>query len=154
MGKNKFENFIFSVMVCYLMVLGMTLYNDAVLSSRQIGVMTTLASLEFVAIFMTAFILDWFLVAPVVKKLVNTFTDESTPFLMKILYISGLMVLLMCAAMSLVATLVQGYDGSLLTAYGKAFAFNFVFALPLQFLLVGPIVRTAFFKMFPVAIAH
>jgi hypothetical protein len=34
-------------------------------------------------------------------------------------------------------------------AYLKTFAVNFVFALPLQFFIVGPIARAAFFKMFP-----
>lgn len=61
------------------------------------------------------------------------------------------MVLFMCTVMSLIATVVQGYEGSLLAAYAKVFALNIIVALPLQFVVVGPIARAAFFKLFPPA---
>ncbi len=151
MGKNTYENFVFSIMICFLMVLGMTIYNTFLHSSGHVDVIGSLMSLKFVMIFAVAFVIDWFAVAPLVKKLVAKLTNESTPFIRKVLLISGLMVLFMCSAMSLIATLTQGYEGSLLVAYAKVFALNIIIALPLQFLIVGPIARAVFFKLFPPA---
>ncbi|MDB1125982.1 DUF2798 domain-containing protein [Vibrio algarum] len=149
MGKNRFENFIFSLVICFLMVLGMTLYNGFLHTTNKIGVFGSLISLQFLTIFIVAFIIDWFAVAPIVKKLVANITTDKTPFIKKIMLISTLMVLFMCTAMSLVATFVQGYEGSLLNAYAHSFALNLIFALPLQFFVVGPIARSLFFKVFP-----
>ncbi|CAE6937200.1 hypothetical protein ACOMICROBIO_FLGHMIGD_03823 [Vibrio sp. B1FLJ16] len=151
MGKNKYENFVFSIMICFLMVLGMTIYNTFLHSSGHVDVIGSLASVKFVMIFAVAFVIDWFFVAPLVKKIVAKLTNETTPFIKKVLLISGLMVLFMCTAMSLIATVVQGYEGSLLAAYAKVFALNIIVALPLQFVVVGPIARAAFFKLFPPA---
>ena len=150
MGKNTFENFIFSLMVCFLMVLGMTVYNTYLHANfGHVNLFATLASTTFVAIFTVAFLIDWFAVAPIVKTVVKKFTNENTPFIKKVIMISSLMVLLMCTSMSLVATLAQGYEGFLLAAYAKTFALNIVVALPLQFVVVGPIARGIFFKVFP-----
>ncbi len=150
MGKNTFENFIFSLMVCFLMVLGMTVYNTYLHANfGHVNLFSTLASTTFVAIFAVAFVIDWFAVAPIVKTVVKKFTNENTPFIKKVIMISSLMVLLMCTSMSLVATLAQGYEGSLLAAYAKTFALNIIVALPLQFVVVGPIARGIFFKVFP-----
>ncbi len=151
MGKNKYENFVFSVMICFLMVLGMTLYNALLHAAGDVDLISTLASVKFVAIFLVAFTIDWFVVAPLVKTIVAKLTNEATPFIKKVLLISGLMVLFMCASMSFIATLIQGYEGSLLAAYAKVFALNIVVALPLQFVVVGPIARATFFKLFPPA---
>ncbi len=150
MGKNTFENFIFSLMVCFLMVLGMTVYNTYLHADfGQVNLIAALTSTTFVAIFAVAFVIDWFAVAPIVKTVVKKLTTESTPFIKKVILISSLMVLLMCTAMSLIATVAQGYEGSLIAAYAKTFALNIVVALPLQFVVVGPIARAIFFKVFP-----
>ncbi len=150
MGKNKFENFIFSLIVCFLMVSGMTVYNAYLHANfGNVDLMTTFASTIFVAIFAVAFVIDWFVVAPVVKGIVGRLTNENTPFIKKVILISGLMVLFMCIAMSLIGTLAQGYEGSLFAAYAKTFSLNIIVALPLQFIVVGPIARTLFFKLFP-----
>ncbi len=148
MGKNKFENFVFSIMVCALMVTGMTIYNLVLQSHSGNAIAHHLLSLSFVGIFAVAFVIDWFIAAPIVKSLVKKWTNDQTPFIKKVLMISGLMVLFMCSAMSLVATLFQGFEGDLLPAYLHTFAINIIFALPLQFLLVGPVARLIFLKLF------
>jgi len=150
MGKSTFENFIFSLMVCFLMVLGMTVYNTYLHSDfGQVNIVAVLVSTTSVAIFAVAFVIDWFVVAPIVKTVVKNLTTENTPFIKKVILISSLMVLLMCTLMSLFATIAQGYEGSLFAAYAKTFALNIVVALPLQFVVVGPIARAVFFKVFP-----
>ena len=152
MGKNKVENFIFSLMICFLMVFGVTIYNTYLHTESAVSLIQVLVSFKFVAIFLVALTIDWFIVAPFVKGIVKRFTNENTPFIKRILMISGLMVVFMCAVMSMIATLVQGYEGTLLNAYGHAFILNFVFALPLQIILAGPIARTIFLRFFPMPV--
>lgn len=149
MGKNKFENFVFSITVCFMMVTGMTIYNVILFESTTTDVGAAAIATQFLAIFCIAFAIDWFLVAPIVKKVVSRSTNEQTPFIKKIVMISGLMVLFMCAAMSGVATLLHGYQGSFWLSYANTFATNLIFALPLQFVLVGPVVRAVFLIVFP-----
>lgn len=149
MGKNRFENFVFSLTMCFFMVLGMTTYNNALMTKDPIATLASLASVQVAMVFLVAFIIDWFAVAPVVKSVVSRFTTDKTPMIIKILSISSLMVLLMCTAMSFLATIALGYEGSFLLAFANVFFMNLVFALPLQFLFAGPIARFLFFKMFP-----
>lgn len=149
MGKNRYENFIFSLMICFLMVTGMTLYNTSLQSSEGVALINSIISVKFIAILVVAFLIDWFMVAPVVKGVVKKVTTENTAFIKKVILISGLMVLMMCTVMSLLATLFHGYQGSFLSAYADTFLLNIIFALPLQFLLVGPVARITFFKLFP-----
>ncbi|QIZ76507.1 DUF2798 domain-containing protein [Ferrimonas lipolytica] len=131
----------------------MTIYNSWLLSPGIAGVMNALSSNQFIMILLTALVIECVLVAPVVKKIVSRLTNEHTPFIKRVMLISALMVLFMCASMSLVATLIQGYQDPLLLAYGKTFLLNLVMAFPLQFLIVGPIARAIFFKLFPPAVA-
>lgn len=42
-----------------------------------------------------------------------------------------------------------GFGPNLLPAYGMGIIKNFVFAIPLNLLIVSPLIRTLFFKMFP-----
>ena len=149
MGKNRFENFVFSLTICFFMVLGMTTYNNALMTRDPIATVTSLASVQVPMVFLVAFIIDWFAVGPVVKNVVSRVTTNKTPMIIKLLSISSLMVLLMCTAMSFLATIAQGYDGSFLVAYRNAFILNLAFALPLQFLFAGPVARFLFFRMFP-----
>lgn len=65
------------------MVLGMTIYNTFLHSSGHVDVIGSLASVKFVMIFAVAFVIDWFFVAPLVKKIVAKLTNETTPFIKK-----------------------------------------------------------------------
>jgi hypothetical protein len=63
-----------------------------------------------------------------------------------------LLVLFMCTVMSRLATVFHDYQAPFWPAYANTFYLNLVFALPLQFLIVGPLVRTLFIKVFPTPI--
>ncbi len=148
MGQNKTENLVFSFICCLMMVVGMTIYNVALATGAFWTGVLALGSLSFLAMFAIAFCIDWFIVGPIVKGFVGRFTHEKTPLIKKILLISCLMVLLMCTAMSWVATMAHGHEGSFGQAYQQMFLKNFIFALPLQLLLVGPLARALFLSIF------
>ncbi len=153
MGSNKFQNFIFSALCCFLMVTGMTLYNGVLQLGWQTQVLLHVFSLTFIAILLVAFFIDWFIVAPIVKGvIVARLLSPQAPLWQKIIAISGFMVLFMCIIMSLLATYFQGYQGSFLLSYQHTFAMNILFALPLQFLLAGPLARALFLMIFSLQI--
>lgn len=149
MGKNKIENFIFTAIVCFLMVFGMSAYNSILKhgfsSSFIAGFLVPLFPVFFIAL-----ALDWFLVGPVAKGLVKKIVNNNTAFIKKILLISLFMVLGMSMSMSFIATIVgHGIDSSFYSLFAKTELKNFACALPLQLFFVGPMARFIFFKIFP-----
>lgn len=149
MGKNKIENFIFTTIVCFLMVFGMSAYNSVLKhgfnSSFLLGFLIPLFPVFFIAL-----AIDWFFVGPVAKGLAKKLVNEDTAFIKKILLISLFMVLGMSMCMSLIATMVEhGINNNFYSLFLKTEIKNFIYALPLQLIFVGPIARFIFFKIFP-----
>ena len=149
MGKNTKENFIFTLICCALMVLGMASYNgiltNGFTSSLFIGIL-----IPYVPIFCIALILDWFLVGKLAKGLVAKIVNDNDPMIKKVLLISFFMVCGMCFCMSLIVSIIHTNSLSqfplqFITTLGM----NFICALPLQLLIVGPIARGIFFKIYP-----
>jgi len=149
MGKNKKENFIFTLICCALMVLGMALYNGILSngfnSSLFIGIL-----IPYVPIFCIALILDWFLIGKLAKGLVAKIVNDNDPMLKKVLFISFFMVCGMCFCMSLIVSIIHMSSASQFPLqFVKTLGINFIFALPLQLIIVGPIARGIFFKIYP-----
>ena len=93
--------------------------------------------------FIVAFLLDVLVVGLAAKKLAELILYHITHHekrWMKIVTISGLMVLGMVSCMSVFGLVVNG-QALTLTHYGRAWVMNFIFALPLNLLVVGPISR-------------
>lgn len=149
MGKNKKENFIFTLICCALMVLGMDLYNSILSngfnSNLFIGIL-----IPYVPIFCIALILDWFLVGKLAKSIVAKIVNENDHLIKKVLLISFFMVCGMCFCMSLIVSILHMTTPSHFPVqFIKTLGMNFICALPLQLLIVGPIARGIFFKMYP-----
>jgi hypothetical protein len=151
MGKNKKENFIFTLICCALMVFGMSLYNGILSngfnSSLLIGTL-----IPFVPIFCVALILDWFFVGKIAKGLVAKLVNHDDPLLKRILLTSTFMLCGMVFCMSLLSSIVHMTTLSQLPLlFIKTIGMNFIFALPLNLIIVGPIARGIFFKMYPIS---
>lgn len=149
MGKNKKENFIFTLICCALMVLGMALYNgiltNGFTSDLFIGIL-----IPYLPIFCIALILDWFLVGNLAKGLVAKIVNDNDPMIKKVLFISFFMVCGMCFCMSLIVSIIHMSSPSQFPLqFVKTLGMNFICALPLQLLIVGPIARGIFFKIYP-----
>lgn len=135
---NKKEGIIFTTMMCFLMVLGMSTYN--LWLHQALNISTLLAGL--VPGFIVAFILDVFIVGVLAKKIAFKLPVNSQSKVQMILTISCLMVLGMVTCMSLFGVIMQqDLPDQLWLAYLNAWKMNVIAALPLQLLIVGPLSR-------------
>ncbi|WP_160680653.1 DUF2798 domain-containing protein [Clostridium sp. C8-1-8] len=150
MGKNKKENFIFTLICAALMVFGMSIYNVLL---RE-GITSTLVKdvlVGFLPILCIALIIDWFIVGKIAKFFVSKLVDKNSPLIKKILLTSFFMVCGMCFSITLiVSTMHQGINSELPLVFIGSLWKNFICALPLQLIIVGPIARAIFFRIYPV----
>jgi hypothetical protein len=149
MGQNKKQSLIFTTMMCALMVLGMSIYNVLLNEGLSIQLWRSVV-LGYIPAFVVALFLDLFIVGKLAKSLANKLVPTSGISLKKIMVISCLMVSGMVLLMSLYgAVLHVGFTSQLPKAYLTSVWTNFVCALPLQLLIVGPSTRKLFTKLFP-----
>lgn len=138
MPTNKKEGIIFTVIMCSLMVIGMSIYNlflhgNLNLSELLIG---------FIPGFIVAFILDVFIVGVVAKKIAFKLPINQNSKIQLIIAISTLMIIGMVTFMSMFGLIMNGQMSSLTIAtYLGAWGTNFIMALPLQLIIVGPFSR-------------
>nr|WP_238394997.1 DUF2798 domain-containing protein [Streptococcus suis] len=124
--------------MCSLMVIGMSTYNlflhgNLNLSELLIG---------FIPGFIVAFILDVFIVGVVAKKIAFKLPINQNSKIQLIIAISTLMVIGMVTFMSMFGLIMNGQMSSLTIAtYLGAWGTNFIMALPLQLIIVGPFSR-------------
>lgn len=151
MGRNKKEAILFTFIMCALMVLGMSIYN-VVLMEGWSGSVIKDVLIGYLPAFIVAFILDVFVVGKVAKGIAYKLVKDNDPMIKKIMLISFFMVTGMVLFMSFYgAVLHVGFSAELPIAYLSAIGKNFIFALPLQIILVGPLTRFIFVKITPAA---
>lgn len=150
MPTTKKEEIYFGLMMCVGMVIFMTSYN--LITNDLIGkVSWTGILLQLILGFTVAFLLESFIVGPLAKKIAMSLPFNKSKKVLVILSLSLCMVCGMVVCMSLFG-LVSAYlanglgDESLLNSYLSILFKNFVFALPLQLLIIGPSVRFLFGK--------
>ncbi|OMD85202.1 MULTISPECIES: DUF2798 domain-containing protein [Paenibacillus] len=149
MGRNKKEAFLFTFIMCFLMVLGMSIYNVALMEGWS-GTIVKDVIVGYLPAFIVALILDVFVVGKVAKGIAHKLVKENDPMIKKIMFISFFMVTGMVLFMSFYgAVLHVGFSAELPRAYLSAIGKNFIFALPLQIILVGPLTRFIFVKITP-----
>lgn len=144
MPTNKKEGIIFTTLMCFLMVLGMSTYNLLLHQSFTLSALLT----GLVPGFVVAFILDVFIVGVYAKKLAFKLPIDREKKWQTILAISSLMVLGMVTCMSLFGVIMEmGLTDQLVSNYLMAWRMNFIAALPLQLLFVGPFSRMVLQKI-------
>lgn len=150
MPTTKKESLYFGLIMCFGMVLVMTIYN--LYLNGMFGKITFLEGIsDFLIGFTIALILDLYLVGPFAKKIALRLTANSSKKIYTVLAISTCMVIGMAFFMSiygLVTTYIHnGFtSNSIITEYFTLFGKNFIMALPLQIVVMGPIVRLLFVK--------
>ena len=138
MPTNKKEGIIFTVMMCSLMVIGMSAYNLWVHNSLDFIEL----SRGFIPVFIVAFVLDVFIVGVVAKKLAFKLPINKNSKFQLIITISALMVIGMVTFMSVFGLIMNGNISDItFSDYLQAWKTNIVMALPLQLLIVGPVSR-------------
>lgn len=134
MPRNFKEALIFTTMMCGMMVLGMSIWNLVLVDQFSWSHL----AMGYLPGFVTAFLLDVLIVGPLVKVVAFKFLKDHHKRWQKIVTISGGMALLMVTFMSLYGLLYNHVPISL-TTYLGAWGSNFIMALPLNFLIVGPL---------------
>lgn len=156
MPTTKNESLYFGLIMCFGMVLLMTLYN--LYLNGMLGHITFLGGVSnFLIAFLIAFVLDLYIVGPYAKKIALRLTANTTKVIFKVLAISTCMVVGMAFFMSfygLITTYIHnGFSSdSVIMEFLSVFLKNFIFALPLQILIMGPIVRFIFIKYIKIRI--
>ena len=156
MGQTKFQKFIFTLMMCFFMVLGMTTYNIILNEGFHSNLLNNLLK-DFWLGFIVALLLDIFIVGKLAKPLAFKIVKptKETKQIKIILAISSCMVVGMVLFMSMFGAIVSsGFTIDALKLYPLCVLRNFIMALPLNLLIVSPIVRFIFNKMFPVKLAY
>ena len=142
MPRTKKESVIFTLIMCSLMVLGMTFYNIALHKGIFYEDLLIAVVIGFFPGFIVALLVDVFIVAPYAKKLAFKLPIDKTKKIQVILAISGCMVCGMVLFMPVFGLLTEGdLTGNIFLKYLLVVRNNFIVALPLQWLIVGPIAR-------------
>lgn len=155
MPQNKRESLIYTMMMCFFMVLWMSIYNV----SWNMGGLSMESVKEgwigFPLAYVVAICCDWFLVSGIAKFFAFRFLIKSeSGDIQKIIAISGSMVVLMVIIMSCYGTIevcIHSHTwNQFMMQWITNILRNFVMAVPVQFILAGPIIRRLFRKVFPV----
>ena len=155
MPKNKRESLLFTFIMCFLMVLWMSIYNVA----RQYGHMgadvIAAAWIGFPPAYVFAMLFDWFVASSLAKGLAFKYLvtpGKSSPRAMT-LAVSTCMVFPMVIIMSLYGAFEGAFHAGTLAVVPMAWLtnipWNFIMALPWNLLVAGPIARFLFRRAFP-----
>ena len=154
MPRNKRESLIYTVVMCFTMVLWMSIYN-VTLHMGALNLTTIReAWIGFPIAYVFAMCMDWFVVSGPAKGFAFRFlVKPESPVLHKVIAVSCSMVVPMVIIMSLYGAC----EGAVHTGDWAGVPLrwllniprNFVMALPLQLLIAGPLVRKVFRTAFP-----
>lgn len=154
MPKNQRESLIYTVLMCFVMVLWMSMYNVALQFGGMSPAVLQAGWLGFPVAYAFAMCCDWFLVSRLAKGFAFRFLvkPQDTP-LKKVLCVSCCMVVPMVLIMSLYGACEGAVHTGLWSAvplnWLKNIPRNFIMALPFQLLIAGPLVRKLFRTAFP-----
>lgn len=155
MPQNKRESLIYTVIMCFFMVIWMSVYNVS-LSTGGISMESVKeAWLGFPVAYIIAMCCDWFIVSGLAKGVAfRYFVKPYFSNLKKIFIISSCMVIPMVIIMSFYGAFQVcirfGTWNLLAIIWLTNIPKNFIMALPFQLLVAGPIVRVIFRRAFPV----
>lgn len=151
MPQNKRESLIYTVMMCFVMVLWMSFYNVALQQGRF--TLETLAAgwLGFPFAYVAGMCCDWFVASKIAKGVAFRFlVKPQDSALKKILCIScGMVVVLMSLYGACEGAFHTGNWAGVPGNWLVNIPRNLIMALPLQLLLAGPLVRRVFRAAFP-----
>lgn len=154
MPQNKRESLIYTVMMCFTMVLWMSMYNV----SLHMGSLSLETIKEgwvgFPLAYIVAMCCDWFLVSGLAKGFAFRFlVKPESSTMRKVICVSCCMVIPMVILMSLYGALEVSITSGDMTHVGVIWLTNipknFVMALPFQLIIAGPLIRFVFRSVFP-----
>jgi hypothetical protein len=146
MPKNKFQDVVYTAIMAIIMVYGMIVYNVA-LNTGGVSGFTFLAALNELWIMAPiAFILEFFIVGKIAKKLAFTVVQPTDRPQFITYAISICICCIMCPTMSLIATFL--FKEPSFGTWVQTWAMNFPMAICYQMFYCGPFVRLIFRTIF------
>ena len=151
MPKTKFQDLVYTIIMVVIMVYAMVCYNVSINIGGMSNKIFFIALKELPIMVPIAFILEFFLVGNLSKKITFKLLDpkKDNQVLITIL-ISSIIVAIMCPLMSFIGSLLFNYNGisNLIANYFQAWVISFPMALCFQLCYAGPLVRWIFKKIF------
>ena len=147
MPKSLGQEILFTILMVFVMVYAMICYNIALATGGLSNSVFLLAFNELPIMAPIAFVIDFFIVGPIAKKITfSKFDVKSTNPVFIVLSISVCSVWLMCPLMSLAATLLfkGGFQKETVSTWLQTTAFNYPMAAFWQLLIAGPVIRAVF----------
>ena len=149
MPKTTHESIFFTLVTAWMMVYGMTLYNLVRLSGQFTNASFLLALKEMWLEYILIALCAYFLSGPLARRLAFRVVQPGDRPICIILCIQVFTVLCQVALASILGVWHgYGFTSQFLPDYLSAYCRNFLFALPLQILLVGPLARALFRAVF------
>lgn len=150
MPKTKFQILIFTIIMAAVMVYAMSVYNIAISMGRLQNETFLIALVSFPLQYLQGFLCAYFIGSRIAMcfafKLVNPKLDKP---IVVTLAIQVCTVCVMVPLMSFIATLEHyGFATNFIPQYLTIVCQNFIFALPLQIFIAGPLVRFIFSNIF------
>lgn len=154
MPRNKRESLIYTVMMCFVMVIWMSIYNVSLHMGSFSLESVREGWLGFPIAYIFAMGCDWFVVSKLAKGFAfGVLVKPESSDLKKVIAVSCCMVVPMVIIMSLYGALEgcirSGVWNRLMIIWFTNIPKNFVMALPLQLIIAGPVVRYIFRRAFP-----
>ncbi len=147
MPKNKLQDVIFTAIMATIMVYGMIVYNVALNMGGVYAATFTAALHEMPIMVPIAFVLEFFLVGKLARKLAFTVMkpDDRPQFITYA--ISICICCIMCPIMSFIATMLFK-DTKNFATFIRTWGMNFPMAILYQMFYCGPLVRLIFRLIF------
>lgn len=153
MPQNKREDWIFTVMMVFAMAFCMATYNMLLTMGFQWDAISMAWSAMPIT-FLVCFLLEHFFVTKLVGLIVKKIVKPTTKPLLAIVtfqfFTVCIMVILMSFYGALMIGITNGFEENLMISWLHHIPLNFIVALPLQVLVLGPAIRFLFRKLFPV----
>ncbi len=155
MPQNKRESLIYTFLMCFIMVLWMSIYNVTLHTGGLTLQVLKDSWIGFPIAYIIAMCCDWFFVSKLAKGFAFGFlVKPESSILKKVIAVSCCMVIPMVIIMSLYggieACLNTGQWNILPMIWLSNIPKNFIMALPFQLIIAGPVVRIIFRKAFPI----
>lgn len=149
MPQTKTESIFFTAITAWFMVYCMTLYNTVLAAGSFTNYTFWLALKGMWAEYVLIFLCAYFISGPVAKRLAFRVVREGDRPMAVILTIQVFTVICQVALASVLGVWHGGgFTAQFIPNYITAYCRNFIMALPLQLVLVGPAARWIFRKTF------
>ena len=151
MPETKFQDFIYTLIMAFLMVYVMVCYNISIHTGGLSNFVFIEAFKELPFMWIVAIILEFFLIGKVAHKLTFKVLDpKKTPSIIISYGISIVIVSFMCPIMSLIATIFINKPSLdiFISSWLQSMVLSFPMAMCFQLFYAGPIVRFIFKLIF------